>query len=309
MKNFARLILFFSLSFIILYIIAILFGVLSSWIDAARIVPLSERPGGDPMEIAWRVLPIVLYLSILLSLSYSVRGDTSTPVSIITIIVLAVIFTAGGSLGLSRTGFLKPALRPVAPVQARPGLVLSQRDNIMVLLRESSDIRGPRVVSLPGQPLIYQEKPIGPNNTILNLPDLPFSDETPWFVHSLNIDFSLSAREIKNRLDENYYSYFAYIFSLILLLAALRFIMELSQWHLANLFLGALVFRLVLTLETFLNMREINVLIGSFLTEKVPAMLITPLVFCALGILVIIYTLLTRIARKVGPWSKGGRNE
>ena len=309
MKNLARLILFFSLSFIILYIAAILLGVLSSWIDAARIVPLAARPGGDPIAVGWRILPIVLYFSILLTSSYSVRRSISVPASIISIIILAIIFTAGGSLGLSRTGFLKPALNPVPSIQGRPGLVLSQRDNVMVLLKESSETRGPRVVSLPGQPLIYQEKPIGPNNTILNLPDLPFGDETPWFVHSLNIDFSLSAGEMKSRLDNSYFSFFAYIFSLILLLASLRFIMELSQWHLANLFLGALVFRLILTLETFLNMREINALIGTFLTEKVPSMLITPLIFCALGILVIIYTLLTRIARKVGPWSKGGKNE
>jgi len=147
---------------------------------------------------------------------------------------------------------------------------------------------------------------LGPYNSVLNLPDLPFGDNTPWFIRSMEIDFNLSAEEIKSRMAENYLSFAVYVFSLILLLGSLRFLLDLSQWPLANLFLGALVFRMILAAETFLNTREINSLIGSFLTIKVPSMMITPLVFSAAAVLVMIYTLLTRIARKVGPWSRSG---
>ena len=51
-------------------------------------------------------------------------------------------------------------------------------------------------------------------------------------------------------------------------------------------------------METFLNARGINALIGSFLNKKVPPEYFTPLIFTALGILIILYTLLTKIARK-----------
>ena len=119
----------------------------------------------------------------------------------------------------------------------------------------------------------------------------------PWFISSLAIDFSLSARELKGRLEKSFFSFAVYIASLILLLASLRFLLELSEWPLANLFLGALVFRGILALEVFLNSGEINVLVGSFLTERVPPMLHTPAIFGALAVLIIVYTLLTRIAR------------
>jgi len=167
----------------------------------------------------------------------------------------------------------------------------------MVLLKESSNIRGPRVVSIPGRPLIYQAVPLGPNNTIIKLPALPFGEDTPWFIRSLDIDFSLSAAEMKSRLENNYLSFAAYVFSLILLLASLRFILEIGHWPLANILIAALVTRGILSLEIFLNAREINALLASFLGRRVPPMFITPLVFSALGILILFYTLIARIAR------------
>ena len=300
MKNFAKLTLFFSLSFVILLFIAILLKYLSSWVDIVRIIPLAAKPGEDAVEAAWKSLPAVIYMTILLALSYSARKKIGIPLTILTILFLGSAFTIGTSMGLSRAEALRPALKPVSPVQAGPGLILSRAGNTMVLLKESNDIRGPRVVSLPGQPLMYQELPLGPNNTILNLPDLPFGDGTPWFVRSMNIDYSLSADQIKGRYERNFLSFAAYVVSLVLILGSLRFLLELSQWPLANIFLGALVFRGILALETFLNSREINILVGSFLAEKVPVNLITPAVLSAVGILVILYTLLSRIARRTG---------
>lgn len=301
--------IFFSLSFALLFLAAILLGYLSYWINVARIVPVGSLPGTDATDLAWKALPAALYLSILLTLSLSARRKIPIPLTLFCIFVLACIFTVGASLGISRAGNLKPALNPVSPVQGSPGLILSRSDNAMILLRGTTDTRGPRVVSIPGRPLIYQEVPLGPNNTILSLPPLPFGNDTPWLVRSLDIDFSLCAGELKSRLGESLVSFEAYAFSLILLLASLRFLLELSQWPLANLFLGALVFRLILSLETFLNTREINTLIGSFLTGRIPSMLITPLVFCALAVLVIIYTLLARVARGFGSPGIGPRKD
>ena len=296
MKNFAKLTLFFSLSFVILFFISILLRYLGSWIDLIRIVPVGALPGGDAVDAGWKVLPAVIYLTILLALSFSARAKIGIPMSIATIIFLGCAFVMGATLGLGRAGALKPALKPVSPLQAAPGLILSRSENAIVLLRESGNIRGPRVVSIPGQPLIYQEVPLGPNNAILNLPDLPFGSDTPWFVRSIGLDCSLSSGEIKSRYESSLFSFSAYVLSLILLLGSLRFLLELSQWPLANIFLGALVFRGILALETFLNSKEINALAGSFLTARVPADLVTPVVFGAIGILVILYTLLSRVA-------------
>ena len=309
MKYAAKLTLFFSISFIILFFAGFLFRLLSSWVEFARIIPLEELPGEDAAEAAWKILPAVLYLAMLLTLSYSARKSMGIPSSICTIIILGCAFTLGTSLGLGRADILKPALKQGISIHAEPGLILYREENAIVLLKESEDILGPRVVSFPGRPLLYQENPIGPNNSIISLPELPFGGRTPWFVRSLTIDCTLSSREIQNRFERNFLSFAAYIFSLVLLLGSFRFLLELSQWPLANIFIGAIVFRGILALETFLNAREINILIASFLGSRVPAMLITPLVFGALGTLILLYTLLSRIARRPESRPRRKRND
>ena len=297
MKNFARLTLFFSINFTLLFMVAILLGYLFSWTELARFIPVEARPGGDFTEFSWKAFPVALYLSILLTLCYSARRNMPVPLAIFGILVLGCAFSLGASQGIKRAGALDLALKPVSSLQGGSGLILSRLDNSIILLKGSSDVRGPRVVSIPGRPLIYQDVPLGPNNTILNLPALPFRDDTPWFVRSMAIDFSLSAAELRGRLEDSLLSFAAYAFSLILLLASLRFLVGLSKWPLANLFLGALVFRLIVALETFLNAREINALIDSFLAKRLPSQLITPAVFCVLALLLIFYTLLVRVAR------------
>ena len=297
MKNLAKLTLFFSLCFAILFFATIMLRLLASWIDVARLIPVEARPGEDATGAAWKALPVALYLSVLLTLSYSARRKMPIPLTIICIFILGFAFSLGTSLGISRSGAMKLALKPASSLQAGPGIILTKLDNAVILLKGGSDVRGPRVVSIPGRSLIYQEVPLGPNNTILSVPALSFGEDSPWFIRSIDIDFALSSGELKGRLTDSLISFAAYAFALILLLASLRFVLELSQWPLANLFFGALVFRGILALETFLNAREINNLLGSFMTQRVPPVLITPVVFGALGILVIFYTLLTRIVR------------
>jgi len=307
MKNLARLTLFFSLCFLLLFIASVLIGFLAYWIDMIRVVPAGAAEGMDAAAIAWKALPVTMYLSILLALSYSARQKIQIPLALLCIFVLGCAFSAGGALGIRRAEALKPAITPVSPIQGKPGLILTQSNDAMILLKSPSEPRGPRVVSLTGQPLIYQEVPLGPNNTILKLPALSFGENAPWFVRSLEIDFSLCAGELKERLGTSIFSFGTYAASLILLLASLRMLLELSRWPLANLFLGALVFRLILALETFLNAREINALLGSYLSGRIPSMLISPLVYCALAVLVIIYTLLARAAKNAAK-AAGGLN-
>lgn len=297
MKNIAKLTLFFTLSFIILFLIFILLRLLSTWVDLARIVPVTILPGEDAAKAAWNAFPATIYISMLLALSYTARRKTPVFMAIICVWVLGAVFTVAATIGISRVENLKPAVHSISSLHGRPGLILSRQDTAMVLLRESSVVRGPRVVSIPNQSLIYQEVPVGPNNAILSLPALPFTDDLPWFLRSLYIDFSLSAHELERRLDADFSLFAAYALSLILLLGSLRFVLGLSQWPLANFFLGAVVFRLILALEIFLNSKQINDLIFNFLDGKVPSVMITPLVFGTMTILVIFYTITASIAK------------
>jgi hypothetical protein len=304
MKNFAKLALFFSILFIVFFLAAVVLRFFASWIDLARVIPVEARGGEEVAETAWKAIPGALYFSMLLALSYTARRRVPVFPAVFSVIILAFVFSVGFSLGISRTGALRTVFKPVSPIQANPGLIVSQGENSIILLRGSGDISGPRLVSIPGRPLIYQEVPFGPNNSILPIPAISFEDTTPWFIKSIGIDFSLSARELKGRLEGtdtdhngNLLSFVFYAFSLILLLSSLRPLLDLSQWPLANIFLCALVFRLILALETLLNTSEINLLLGSFLGPRVPPAFITPLAFCAVGTLVLLYTFLTGIAR------------
>jgi hypothetical protein len=178
------------------------------------------------------------------------------------------------------------------------GLLLTQGDTTIVLLRGPAESRGPRVVSMPGRPLIYQEQPLGPNNTVLSLPPVPFRDEAPWFLRSLAIDFSLTGRQFEARLGDGLVSFLMYAGALVFLLVSLGFILKLSNWPLANLFLGCLAFRGVLAAETFLNSPEIQDLFAAFLGNRIPLAYTVPLIFCAFGVLVNLYTFLVFLARR-----------
>jgi hypothetical protein len=302
MKNLARLALFFSVSFVLLFLFAVLFRFLALWIDAARIMPVRTEYSADFFSALTWAVPAALYAAILLCLSYTARGEMSIPLSILGIAVLCGAFTLGLSFGIRQIEGMNFTVEAAPSLRNQAGLMLSRTDTAMILL--SGDVRGPRVVSFSDQPLIYQEAPRGPNDTVLTLPALPFRSETPWLIQSILIDFTLSARHLDALFREGLFSFCIYAFSLIFLLASLRFLLDLSVWPLANLFLGAVVFRGILALETFLNTRETAYFISSFLKNTPLMMLsdafINPLIFSGLGFLVILYTLLAHLAKGKG---------
>jgi len=265
----------------------------------------------DISALAWNVLPVTLYLSLLLALSYTARRNIPAPRVIFCIVVVAGALFMGTSIALNRLAPVETAFRPLAALHGEPGMILSRSENIWVLLRESSDIVGPRVVSIPGEPLIFQEVPLGPGNTILSLPSLPFDDPSPWFIRHLAADFSLNAGELRRRFDYGFFFFGIYVFSLVLFLSSLRFVFGKSRWPsrgapgrwpLANLFIGALLFRGVAALEPFLNSGEMNAQLHAFLPGEnlpilLPPLLLTPAIFCALALLFFLYTALAHVSR------------
>lgn len=298
-KNLARLVLFFSVCFIVVFLSFGGIRFLHLRIDAVRFLPVQEEyllP--EIISAAQQALPMALYIALLLSLSYTARRNIPISLSVISLTLLALGLTLGVSQGILQLKDIPASFSGKQPVPlGGPGLILSQGDTTIILLEDPSNIRGSRVVSLAGRPLVYQEVPLGPNNTILGLPPVPFRDETTDLIKGIVIDFSLTTRQFEERLNMGFIPFLIYSFSLILLLASLRFVMELSRWPLANLFLGSVAFRGILALETFLNAREIQGFFVSFLGASWDASLITPLIFCALSLLILLYTVLSYAAK------------
>jgi hypothetical protein len=297
MKNFARLALAFTICFVAVFAAASLLNFLGLWVEAVKTVPFRQGLSGDFITSGFKAVPAALYITVLLSLSYTVRRQMPVSLSIIGIFVLASGFTLGLTLGVAHLEKVKLAPPAFKTLKGEPGLILSRGDTSMILLQGTGAPGGPRIAVIPGQPLIYQETPLGPGNTALPLPSLPFSTGETWFISSIAIDFDLVSREFKDRLEQGLFLFCIYAGALIFFLSSLRFLLELTQWPLANLFLGALAFRGILALETFLDTPEIEEFLKSFLGERLLGPVLTPLVFCVLGTLVVVYMLLVNLAR------------
>jgi hypothetical protein len=309
-KNLARLALFFSLFFAAIFLFSTGLRFLQLRTEEFRALPFQPRmllPDG--LGAARWALPLAVYFSLLCGLSYAARLNAgllgarrrslSVPLAMLCLFILSAALSGGISLLLERLGTMVPA-PAVSKALGGPGLILTQGDTSMVLLREPEESRGPRIVAFPGQPLLYQQRPLGPNNTALSMPPVPFRNESPWFLRSLAIDFSLTGRQFETRLGEGFLPFFVYAGALIFLLVSLGFIQKLSNWPLANLFLGALCFRGILALETFLNSPEIQALFDEFLGNRFPLPLswIVPLIFVFFGILINLYTFLVYLAKR-----------
>ena len=300
MKNLAKLVLFFSLSFAVLFLVSAGIRFLALRVEWLRHVPQQPETVLPALIAAahW-ALSLALYGSLLLSLSYIARGRYFVPLSIVCLFVLSVVFSFGISLGLDRWGYVAPAQNQPR-LLGEPGLILannlSSSDTAVVLLNGPTEADGPRVVATPDRALVFQEQ--APSLSPTSLPPVPFRDESPWFLKSLAIDIRLSGQQMQQRYSEGIFPFLIYTGALIFFLSSLGFILKLSAWPLANLFLGCLAFRGILALETFFNTPEMQDVFASFLKDRLPSELAVPLIFCGFGLLVHIYSILVYAAKR-----------
>jgi hypothetical protein len=317
MKNIARLTLFFSLTFIIILVLAGAFKYLQLALDTVRTIPVSPPIGpGEFLSALQKIVPLILYISILTALSYTARRNMFMPAAIFCLFILAGGATLGVSLGLRHLKsentlqlplFSSNKSREGLKTLGAPGLILSRGDTVMVVLGDPGNERGPRAVSIPGRPLIYQELPSGPNNTIIALPPVPFRVEGSSLTGGVLVDSALAADQFETRLNEGLIPFAIYGGGLIFLLVSLRFVLGLSSWPLANLFSGALAFRGILGFQTFVDSRTIQDFILTFFDNRIDSSIISPAIFIILGLVVLLYTFLVSLVR--APYQKKRRGK
>jgi hypothetical protein len=303
MKSIRRLIVVFALSFIISFLLFVLIKILGLWLEALRTSSFIFNRW-EFISAAYWALPIALYLSLLAALSYSVRKNIPAVPSMLLIGILAMGFSVGFLLGIDRA-----ALIPAAPSSrfnrdlqdnmrlGGPGLVLTEENFAVVLLNDPKELRGARVVSIPGKPLIYQEDPVGPEDKPLERPPVPFRDESTYFMESIGIDFTLTGMNLAVGLKQNFFLFLYYTGSLILLLVSCRFILQLSHWPLANLFLAVFAYRGILATDTYLHKPEVLNRTASFLQNRIPSDLINPCIFVIMSMIIILFNVLVSAAR------------
>ena len=297
-KNFAKLTLFFSISFIVIFLAATGVRFLALWVEWAKNLPVKPETFLTLIITAahW-ALSLALFASILFSLSYSARQKYFSPLTVVCIMTLSIIFCLGSSFLLESWKSVPPAQSTGVPLGGK-GLILSnslnRNETAVILLNGAADPLGPRVVAIPGQPLVFQEAA----GASFNLPPVPFADNTPWFLKSLVIDLRLNAEMFQLRFREGLFSYLIYVVSLIFLLCSLSYAIKFSAWPLANLFLGILAFRGILAFQTFFNSIEMQDILDSFLSNFIPVVFAVPLMFLTLGILLNLYSFLIFISKR-----------
>ncbi|MDR2314375.1 MAG: hypothetical protein LBE02_07550 [Spirochaetaceae bacterium] len=302
MKNIAKLVLFFSLSFMALFFLAGFLDLLQKWTDAALIFPPPGRGTGFfPGNLVTRMaLPAAFYGSILLGLNYSTRRRMAYPAAFAVIFVCALGLSAAAFTGLEslqRLGGLRITMEQAPAKMVEPGFIFTTGSSIipgppdkLIFLEDPYKTGAARAVSRGS--FFYQG-----NGPAIYPVRLPFPEEKSRFLGSITEDFLRSAQYLAAWFETGLLPYGVYAGSLALFLLSLGCLVNISYWSLANLFLGILAFRGALMLDAFLNQPHIHELLSSFAQNIVHESLVNPIIFSALGALILLYSALVYLAR------------
>jgi hypothetical protein len=297
-KKLAKLTIFFSLTFIIIFVAVTGIRFLSLRVDWAKnLPPKPETSLTLLISAAHWALSLALYSSIIISLNYAVRRSFFALMSLACVMSLSFLFSYGISFALKQWKSVPPAYSSGIALGGK-GLILSSKLNknetSVILLNGTAEPLGPRVIAIPDQPLTYQRAA----SANFDLPPIPFGDDTPWFLKDIDIDVRLNAEMFQRRFLGGFFSYLFYAGSLIYFLCSLGYVIKFSVWPLANLFLSTLIFRGILALNTFFNTQEIQQAASSFLENKIPVENALPLIFLGFGTLVNLFSLLIFAAKR-----------
>jgi len=302
-RKLAKLIILFSLTFLITFFLVAAFKFLSLRVEWIKILPPTpETTLTLFITAAHWALSLSLFSSIILAMNYAVRRNCYYIMTLICVMSLSFLFTFSISTILQGWNASPPPFAAGIPLGDK-GLILTnsldKNETAVVLLNGVTDHSGPRVTAIPGQPLIYQQS-VGLSfaNPVTSLPSIPFTDDTPWFLRSISIDLRLNAEVFQQKFNQGLFSYLVYVGSLIFLLCSIAYTVKFSAWPLANLFLAALAFRGVLAIITLFNRPEMMATINSLLGNFISSIDSLPLFFLGFGILVNIYSFLNFVARR-----------
>jgi hypothetical protein len=295
----AKLLLHFSVTFSVVFLLAAGLGFLHVWVDAASAVPVrSEAYLADFIPSAEWALPFSLYVTILMSMSYACRVKVPATGAFVVLFLLAFGFTYSVSLGLSHAkAMIAPPLSIRHETLGKAGLILPGHGTTVVLLDNPSEAAGERVVSLSDRPLFYQPNPVDADGKPIPLPSVPFKTKNVALFDSLMVDFSLAAKELSARFADGFQSFAAYTGAIIFILLSLVAVLDIGAWPLANIFIGAVLFRLILSFEVFICGRDTLEYLAGFFGRWIPAYLVAPFIIGVMGVLLVVYSGLVSAAR------------
>lgn len=301
-KKVARFVLFTFIAFVLIFVCAVTLSYLQLWITAASAMPARATiPLDDVLARGRWALSLSLYLTMLLGLNYAQRNGVFAPLAFAAAIVICGGMTYAAALGMSNARAVRAA--PFYAAQStigEAGLMLTQWGTTTILLDKPSLETGSRVIAAPDRPLVYLDVPLDEQGLIIELPPVRFREEGTTLYAGLQMDFAASAALLSSRFEEGFLPLIFWLAPLLALLAALSYLFNVGAWPLANLFLCAVVFRLVLLFEVFITSNSVSAVLIDFVRGFVPARLIGPLILAVLAALFLLYDILMHFARERG---------
>jgi hypothetical protein len=302
-KSLARLILFFSITFILLLLISGILLFFSRWIQNSLRIPEQSLAVGT--ELFWafkKALSFTLYTTILLSLSYSVRKSVGALPALFILTLGGTLLSAGLTEGLKNlsappTSATLSSMVYKSRALGGSGLIRAYTtesgSTIQAVLNGSGEERG-SLIAMEGTNALHKIDFPAPGTVVWKN---PFDQGSIDTLRNLEGELFLSSDLFFHRADQGWLSLLIFAGTLSLFLASFQFVLRLTAWPLANLFLGALLFRFLVLLEQGIYSEEATGFIGILSQGLLPESLMAPAALLALTVLLNTYTLLLYLSR------------
>ena len=302
MKGIARLILVINICFVIVFLLALSVSLFQLRVEILQTKPILFGVSAEELINAIHIaFPFTIYTAILLGLSYTARRNFPNLPSIIIVMIIGICYSFLISIGIKTlSNTLDESHSSKRIVLGSAGLIFSNSDRITVFLEDPSNEQSPQVVATSNQPLEYKRTTTFQNSseTAKSFKVMSAIINENSILYTIRRDLDFLVIQFRNRLMENFIPFIVYMISMVFLLSSLRFIMDISVWPLASLFLGILAFRGILSLDVWIESRSSQIFLILFLGDYLPSWLITPLIFYVIGMVFLILTIISAIKRK-----------
>jgi hypothetical protein len=247
-------------------------------------------------------VPWALYIALLLTSSYAFRRSIAPGILIFLGIILALGFSLGAILGASRLeqmAGIGPSIRTSIP--GGPGAILQTDGGLALLPLGPHQEEGPLVTASADGSLEYKKtRRIG--GSILGRIRFGLKENSvPFFLSALVQDVDRCSEGLAAAYSKGLSVLAVQLCAQAFLLLSFWFILDITAWPMANLFLGSLIFRGILSFAALVNSTEAEGIIGGFMPLPLDGALLGPLVLFAMGAAVYLYSAVHALARG---WSK-----
>ena len=295
MKGTARLIVFFSIFFLFVLCTSASAALVRRWVAASTALPvLSFALVPETYSAVQGSLPFTFFVSVLFGLSYSARRKIFAPMAMITLCALSTLFVVGAVQGFGALASAAGTKSIKPSALAEKGQIRSYGTGKAVLVGDADTDQPRWVIAEPDRPLSLKQ--LGPDAAGI-LSEDPFESNVPASLRGLMADFSREAAAFNALASEDPLRLAAYIAALAFLLTSLRFVLHATRWPLANLLVGALAFRWILSFDLFVGSPETTSFIARLSGGALPDGFAGSLVLAATALVLSLYGFLNFLAQ------------